>query len=338
MAACPHVLFARSRAGCRTPTTTHVLDDLLRVQDGVLTRAQALASGMTDERIEANLVANRWQRLFAGVYACFSGPLPRRARLWAAVLRAGEEAVLSHETAAELVGLIESPSARIHVTVPWRRTVHRIPGVMVHRSVRASLIRHPSRIPPQTRVEETVIDLTQTARCVDDAMGWLARAVGARITTADRLTQAMRRRSRLRWRGTLRAALDDVRWGCHSLLEIKYFRNVERAHGIPMADRQAVRQRAGHKEFDDVRYRQYRTRVELDGRVAHPYPERFRDMRRDNSAVAEGDDPLRYGIRDVEEFPCHVAAQVGGVLRHNGWTGSPHACNRPDCVISLHAG
>ena len=100
--------------------------------------------------------------------------------MWAAVLRAGNGAVLSHETAAELVGLTDRPSAKIHVTVPHRRTPARIPGVVVHRSVRAAASRHPSRMPPQTTVEDTVVDLTQTARSIDDAMGWLARAIGER--------------------------------------------------------------------------------------------------------------------------------------------------------------
>ena len=289
------------------PHASYVLDGLIRRQEGILTRAQALASGMTDEMIEANLVAGRWGRLFPGVYASFSGPPPRPAQLWAAVLRAGRDAVLSHETAAELAGLMDRPSAKIHVTVPSTRTIYRIPGVLVHRSVRGGLSRHPSRTPPQTRVEETVIDLTQTARCVDDAMGWLARAVGARVTTTDRLRAAMLQRSRLRWRALLRSALEDVGTGCHSLLEIKYFRHVERAHGLPVADRQAVRQRSGRREFDDVRYRAYRTWVELDGVAAHPQSERFRDMRRDNAFVEEGGAPLRYGVGDVEEFPCHVA-------------------------------
>lgn len=143
----------------------------------------------------------------------------------------------------------------------------------------------------------------------------------------------MRQRSRLRWRGVLWSALEDVGLGCHSLLEIKYFRNVETAHGLPVADRQAVRQRSDRREFDDVRYRQYRTRVELDGVAAHPHSERFRDMRRDNAAVEQGGVPLRYGMGDVEELPCDVAAQVSGVLRDNGWMGAPRPCNRPDCVI-----
>jgi hypothetical protein len=56
-------------------------------------------------------------------------------------------------------------------------------------------------------------------------------------------------------------------------------------------------------------------------------------MSRDNAAVVEGRDPLRYGWSDVTEQSCHVAAQVAFVLRRNGWAGRPRPCSRADCVI-----
>jgi hypothetical protein len=310
-----------------------VLDDQRKSQCGVVTRLQALAAGLTDEAIEANLVAGRWRRLHRGVYATFSGPPPRRAQLWAAVLCAGRDALLSHESAAELMGLLDRPSTLIHVTVPHSRTVHRIPGVVIHRSRRAHLVRHPTRAPPQSRVEETVLDLAQTAASLDDAVAWLAKAVGARQTTPARLAICLRGRPRLRWRAALSAALADVATGCHSPLELAYLREVERAHGLPRADRQAMRARRGGRRYDDVLYRAYRTRVELDGRAAHPEPARRRDRRADNDAVLSGDRPLRYGYGDVHEEPCQVAVQVVVVLRAGGWTGRPRRCRRPGCVI-----
>src|SRR6201999_2129064 len=50
-----------------------------------------------------------WTRLDRGIYATGSGPPSRKALLWAALLWAGSGAVLSHETAAELWGLIRPP-------------------------------------------------------------------------------------------------------------------------------------------------------------------------------------------------------------------------------------
>jgi hypothetical protein len=307
-----------------------VLDDLIRCQHGVVTRVQAIAGGLTGSQIEVRLSTGRWRRIFTGVYLTFNGPVPRRSLLWAVVLRAGSDAVLSHETAAELAGLGE-PTPVIHVTVPSHRTPGRIAGVVIHRSVHLTQCRHPTRLPPQTRVEDTVVDLTQSCRRLDDAMAWLARAVGSRTTTPERLAARFQARPKLRDRQSLLSALSDVASGCHSLVELRYLRDVERAHGLPPSQRQVRREK--ESRYDDVRYREFRTRVELDGRAAHPEHERWRDMRRDNAAVVEGDQVLRYGSGDVEGSPCELARQVAAVLTPAGWPGQLHPCSRPGCVI-----
>ena len=312
-----------------------MFDDLVQRQRGVLTRAQAMAAGLSRAQVEARLRSGRWRRLFLGVYVTFTGPVPRASRLWAAVLRAGPGAVLSHDTAAELAGLTEAtgPDSAIHVTVPADRSPVRIAGLVIHRSTRVARCAHPSRLPPQTRVEETVVDLTQSANSVADAIGWLARAVGSRATTTDRIASSLRLRPKLRHREVLLAALGDVALGAHSLLELRYLRDVERAHGLPGSQRQVRRSAEGvlgkgPASYDDVRYPTYRTRVELDGRAAHPDHRRWRDMRRDNAAVVDGDRVLRYGTADVVASPCAVAAQVAGVLHQSGWAAPLGRCPR----------
>jgi hypothetical protein len=295
----------------------------------VVTRQQAFACGMTVEQVRNKLHSGRWQRLYAGVYATFSGVVPREARLWAAVLAAGPGATLSHQTAAALVGL--NDDGAIHVTVPRNRRV-RPANVTVHISARIEQARHPTRTPPQTRIEETVLDLTQTARNLDSALSWITRACAARLTTVGRLRTALAKRKKVRWRAELCAALGDVRLGSHSLLELRYLRNVERRHALPMGVRQRPRSRPGGRWYDDVSYDEYATVVELDGRAAHPEHAKWRDRRRDNAHVVAGSDPLRYGVADVTETPCAVAADVATVLRRNGWRGTPKPCG-PGCPI-----
>jgi len=124
----------------------------------------------------------------------------------------------------------------------------------------------------------------------------------------------------------LAAALDDAAAGCHSPLELRYFRDVERRHGLPRGVRQRARSRRGGRWYDDVSYDEFRTVVELDGRVAHPEDRRWRDMARDNAGVASGRSVLRYGPADVTVRPCAVASQVAAVLRRNGWPGAPTPC------------
>jgi very-short-patch-repair endonuclease len=309
-----------------------VWEEILDRQHGVFTWQQALGCGHTRSGIRAQLRAGRWRRFMGRVYASFTGPPARPSELWAVVLRAGRGAVLSHETAAELVGLVDEPSSLIHVTVPASRRVARIAGAVLHRSSRTRAARHPTRLPPQTRVEETVLDLVDRSRNLDEALCWVSRAGGRRLTTPHRLRQAMARRARLRWRDEVSAALVDVARGCHSVLELRYARDVERAHGLPAGHRQVVRRRRGGRWYDDVCYHGFRTRVELDGRTAHPDEHRFRDLRRDNAAVTAGDAVLRYGWADVAGEACACAVQVAAVLCRNGWDGVLRRCG-PDCGI-----
>jgi very-short-patch-repair endonuclease len=308
-----------------------VLDELLALQSGVLTRHQALTGGLTPDAIRARLAAGHWRRLYNGVYASFTGPPSRIAALWAAVLRAGRGAVLSHATAAELTGLLDEPAPAIHVTIPAARRVGRISGVIVHVSDRVA--GHPGRYPPRTRVEETVLDLASTCDSLDEAVGWLAKACGRRLTTAGRLEQAVRRRPRVRWRRELLAALEDVGQGTHSLLELRYLRAVERAHGLPSGVRQVVRSRPGGRYYDDVRYPDQHVQVELDGRAAHRELAAFRDFRRDNAAAQAGLTVLRYGWSDITRRPCEVAAQVAAILRRHGWRGTVRPCC-PTCTVA----
>jgi hypothetical protein len=219
-----------------------VLSEVAGRQAGVFSRAQARDCGLTDEMIAANVVAGRWRRVVRGVYSLTTGPLTRLAVLWVALLRLGAGAVLSHETAAELWGLA-GPSTPVHVTVPIDRPRRSLPGALVHRSSRIAEARHPARQPPRTTVEETVVDLTQTAPDLDTAAAWMASAVGARLTTPLRIAEALGRRTRVRWRRYLACILRDIAIGCHSLLELLYLRNVERAHALPPSRRQVRRSR-----------------------------------------------------------------------------------------------
>ena len=306
--------------------------DLLDYQAGALSRAQAKHAGMTGKQIDTAARSGRWQRLHAGVYAAFTGEPGRVTLLWAAVLRAGPKAVLSHHSAAELQGLAARPAPAIHVMVPAGRQIAPIRGVVLHYSSLVTRERHPALRPPQTRVEETVLDLAGGAASLDEALGWIFRACGSRRTTAERIASALARRARMRWRTELAAALGLGADGVHSLLEFRYVNRVERPHELPVATRQVRVTRAGRHQYQDVTYQAYGVVVELDGQVAHPVELRWRDIRRDNANTVEDQRTLRYGWADVTEEPCRVAAEVGSVLFRRGWDGRLRRCG-PACLL-----
>jgi hypothetical protein len=100
--------------------------------------------------------------------------------------------------------------------------------------------------------------------------------------------------------------------------------------GLPTGNRQILVVRGRSRTYEDVRYQDYGTCVELDGAVAHPAGSRWRDTRRDNANAADGIITLRYGWTDVAYRPCAVAAEVARALQRRGWAGSLRRCG-PGC-------
>lgn len=309
------------------------LEELLERQRGILTRSDAARYGLDDEKIGRLVRSGRWQRLHLGVFASFSGLPGREAVLWAAVLRAGRGAVISHGTAAELLRLVDEAGPVIHVTVPVGRHPQSIRGVRVHLSRRAAVAVHPAALPPRTRVEETVLDLADAAASVDDACGWAFRAIGRRLTTAGRLHAALDERPRARWRRDMTAVLSDVSAGVHSILEHRYARDVERAHRLPAAVRQARVLVAGRLAYLDNLYEAARLAVELDGQAGHGLEHRWLDAHRDNSHATHGILTLRYSWADVTGQPCTVARQVAQILTLRGTPVRPRPCS-PACPVA----
>jgi hypothetical protein len=310
--------------------------ELLAVQGYAIASRQGAVAGVEPRAMRRRSSSGRWQRLQRGVYATFSGDLTRETVLWAALLRAGPDAVLSHQTAAERHGLIDAPSSLITVTVPAskRPARERIPGVLIHRSDAILRTTHPAMLPPCTRVEDTVLDLIQIAPTFDDAYAWICRAIGRRRTTADRIRQAMDARKKMRWRREIALALGDAEDGALSVLEYRYVRRVERPHGLPVARRQArIRQRFGNRYLDNL-YEPYAVCVELDGTAAHPEDEQWRDKRRDNSNLFGGIVTFRFGFPELGEHRCESATYVAAALLERGWGGTPHPCHRPNCSIA----
>jgi hypothetical protein len=247
------------------------------------------------------------------------------------VLYAEPGAVLSHQTAAALASVIDVPGDLIHVSIPADRRVSPTPGLVLHISRRAREAVHPARLPPQTRIEETVLDLVDAAQTVDGAVGWITRALGRRLTTQARLRDALAQRLRIRWRRELTELLSPDLAGLMSALERRYHRQVERPHGLPAGARQARARRGNRTEYRDVLYEQFATCVELDGQLAHPSEARWRDIRRDNSVAADGGVTLRYGWLDVTAQACETAAEVDRALRQRGFAGG-RPCG-PGCPV-----
>lgn len=183
-----------------------------------------------------------------------------------------------------------------------------------------------------------MLDLTQLAWTFDDACGWITRACGRRLTTGEKLRAALAVRRKMRWRAGIGDVLAAAGEGIQSVLEYRYLRDVERAHGLPRSRHQVRAVIGGKVAYRDVYYDEYFLAVELDGRLAHPDEERWRDSLRDNEASARGIVTARYGWRDVYSHPCETAMLQAQILRRRGWEGAPRPCSRPCPVGRVNAG
>ncbi len=307
------------------------LSELLRDQDGVLARHQALDLGLKRHDLARMLRRRELAPVHPGVYVEHTGPLTWKQRAWAAVLLTGPDSALTHTSA---VRVAEGPGRRgvderdLEVAVDSDRRIASVAGVRIRRTRGLAERLQANLTPPRIRYDDAVLDVAIDAGARLDTIAVLADACGGRRTTAARLLVTARSRPRLADRAWLEGVLEDVAEGTCSVLEHGYLDRVERPHGLPEGRRQVRRRHAGATTYADVTYDGLV--VELDGRLFHDSAEtRDLDLRRDLSAAVEGVETLRLGYGQVFRDACTTAVAVGAVLQRRGWDGRPARC--PDC-------
>jgi very-short-patch-repair endonuclease len=305
------------------------IDALIHEQGEIVSRTQLLAAGWSEARIRRPLRNRRWRTVHPGVYVTHTGPIGYGERLLAALLYAGPEAAWSHYTAAEQLGLIKpDPERRVFLTIPERRRVRARAGLVIHRDTHWAA-RLAAVVPPRRTPADAILDIVDISASLDHAAAVIAEACqSGRISVQD-ILGSLTDRPRLRYRGGLRPIIADVVAGSHSLLEIRYARDVERRHGLPRGQRQ----RSVDGEFTDVHYLGFGLNVELDGRLHLVPQQRWRDLERDNRATLRTEATLRYGWFDVTNRPCDAAVQVLRVLRRTNPFLDATPCS-PTCPVA----
>jgi very-short-patch-repair endonuclease len=185
------------------------------------------------------------------------------------VLACGEDAVLSHVSAAVLWGLRRERPGPVHVTVPGRHSAKRA-GIVVHatRSLPSAEIRTINRI-PVTGVERTLVDLAREA----DVERMVEQAYAMRLIGPTRIREALARANGKRGTRRLRllfARLSDDLPMTRSELERRFLRLVEQADAPKP---QVNRHHATHRV--DFAWPDRHLVVETDGRTTHDNPYAF---------------------------------------------------------------
>ena len=102
-------------------------------QGGVIAAGQLAGVGLSKYAIRNRVGTGRLHPLHRAVYAVGHPRVPAAGRRWAAVLAAGDGAVLSHGSAGDAWGLRKNSSPRMHVTLAAHNGRQRRAGVIIHR-------------------------------------------------------------------------------------------------------------------------------------------------------------------------------------------------------------
>jgi hypothetical protein len=286
---------------------------LAACQDRVFSRKQLLGAGVSATAIRDRVRAGLFVVVFRGVYS-LGAPSPR-GRIRAAVLAAGDGAVLSHRAAAWMHELVRGPPTTVDITTT-RRAESR-PGINVHR-VRGLPGKEICVVDgiPCTTVARTLLDLaaTEPRRVVERA---IEEAELRRTYDGIPIEAAMRHgRPGV---AELRAVIEEHAPGTtitRNDLE-EAFLALCRRGGIeqPLMNQSLVLPSGRHIDVDALWPRQ-RVAMELDGRSVHLRRRNFeRDRERDIELLVAGYSPGRFTWLQITRKADWVAANVRQLTR-----------------------
>lgn len=284
-------------------TVEEKLARIAGARHGLVTRADLLGARVTDRQITRRLASGSLLREHRGVYRVGHRAPSTEARYLAAVLAAGDGALLCGRAAAHLLGLVKGEAPPPEVIA---RTQRRIEGVTTHRC-RFLNARDATtaRGIPTTTVPRTLVDLAVELSA--DALARACHEAGVRYGTAPAAVEAvLAQRPNNPGAKKLRRVIHGDVHVTLSKLEARFL-DLLRNAGLPLP---ITNRPAGGRRVD-CRWPEQRLTVELDGYRFHNSRHSWeQDRRREREARARGDDFGRYTYGDVFEHPTAMLAEL----------------------------
>jgi very-short-patch-repair endonuclease len=288
-------------------------------QHGVVSRHQLRKLGLSDSAITARAKSGYLQPLFRGTFAVGHTAISRQAQMLAAVLACGEGTVLSHGSAAELIGLWDKRPTLMDVIPPsW--SGREIQGIRWHRV----------SLPEGSEVEaRDGIPCTSPARTIVDMAGrsgWTslrglveqAAILGLLdVDEVDRILAKGRRRGAPRLRTVLAPwrSADGPAPKLRSRLEARLLPRLVEGD-LPRPRCNVRLQIDGHFLEVDLLWEEQRLAIETDGEQTHGTRAAFqRDRWRDQILVAGGYRTARVTWKQVRDEPTAVVNRIARMLR-----------------------
>ncbi|NYD34864.1 hypothetical protein [Actinomycetospora corticicola] len=284
---------------------------------------QLLAQGFTRSAIRANVAARRWVPLLHGVYALVTGPPTPMMWRWAALLFVRGPVLLSHGSAAAVLGLRGGrDDGPVHVTVPYGSSARGCANLVVHRSRAFAHLGVERGGLPVTSAVVTLVDLSVEAPTAKEGMRVLTAGAAASRVPPEKILEFLELRPPRRYGKALLAAARLLVDGVGSVLEAEYATDIEQAHQLPTGVRQVHHRVEDTNRYEDVEYRMPlgTLTVRLDGWITHATRRTARsDRARDNAAELEGRGRMTFGWEEVHDCSCTTARLIWSRLVQLGW-------------------
>jgi very-short-patch-repair endonuclease len=296
-------------------------------QYGAFDGGQARDAGFSQDAIDGRVASGRWLRPYRGVYAIAGSSDTWERRALSALLAYGERAVASHTAAAYLLGMIEQPPDRLHISLPRGQ----------HREDRSSIVPHTANLARSDRRIVRGIRTTGPERTLVDLAGIVGErgleaalddAIQLRLTTIPKIRRYVEDRGLAHnaGAGALRRLLEDRAENATQKALERMFRRKAAAAGLPKPKSQFPI--AGvHADFA---WPAAKIIVELDGLGGHfSAANARRDKRRDRAAFLAGYTTLRYTWDDIADKWPETEIELRTVLAWVGcprWPRKPHRC------------
>ncbi|MBD3944644.1 hypothetical protein [Nocardioides ganghwensis] len=294
------------------------LDGIAARQGGVVSRAQAYATGLTRGELRAQVRARRWQRVWSRSVCVHTGEVSVLGRQWAAVFEGGDRGMLDGESSLVASGLKNYETSVLRVSVPRGVKPLRGVGLDIRRTRRWSADDLVATGVPRTRVPVAAVRAAMWARSDKQASLLLMMPVQQGMTTPEHVGRALLAVRRDRRRELMHAVVDDMLGGVRSVGELDFARECRR-RGFPEPDRQVVRRGKDGRYYLDVCWDDFGLVVEIDG-IHHSWATSVvPDALRQNEVALGRATVLRLPLLGLRVAADEFFDQVERGLRDGGW-------------------
>lgn len=281
------------------------LDAVLRLQDGIIRRDQAMAAGLSESTLSSRVRRRSWIRVLPGVYAVDVDPCTPNSRVRATGLWAGDDSTISGSAAAWWWDLTDHAPEVIEVVVPPARRMSTLKGITV---IRGRVDDREVGRHRRLRLTTPAATCLRLARLGEPDLLDVALRKGLKQTQLDEVLRLGRGR-----RGQLRArrSREDVRDNPWSNPERELHGLLREARITGWVANPPVLVANGRRRHPDVLFEEIPLIVEVDGRRHHSTPEQHdADHRRQNALTDLGYTVLRFTPRQIVHEPDAVIALV----------------------------